>query len=141
MRWLLNVSAENLNSSTASGVTRRRHGTSLGAASRRGATFCAPAFTSSRNTPRRSSSSASPSGVNTRSTTVVKTSVPVEPDFRLTSVSSVSRRTASPMRIGRWKRVCWPANIRRGSGIGGITPESIGLPSGRRPSGGTRGRK
>src|SRR5436309_2607291 len=49
MRWLLNVSAEKRNSTTGSGVTRRRHGTSVGAGSRRGAWLRSPAFTSSEH--------------------------------------------------------------------------------------------
>ena len=42
MRWLLNVSAEKRNSSTGSGVIVRRHGTSVGACSRRGAWLRSP---------------------------------------------------------------------------------------------------
>src|SRR6267142_965226 len=66
MRWLLNVSAEKRNSSTGSGVIVRRHGTSAGAGSRRGAWLRSPDFTSSRKTVRRSSSSARPSAPNTQ---------------------------------------------------------------------------
>src|ERR671924_85966 len=79
MRWLLNVSAENRNSKTGSGFTVTRQGTSTGAGSRRGAWLRSPAFTSSRNTVRRSSSSATPSAPATRLTTVAKTSGPVPP--------------------------------------------------------------
>ena len=76
-----------------------------------------------------------------RWTTVANTRVPVPPVLVEMSASSVSRRIASPMRSGRWNRKRSPANMRRGSGIGGITPVSSGLPSGRSASGAKRGRK
>ena len=142
MRWLLKVSAEKRKSSTGSGVTRLRHGTSAGAGSRFGAWLRSPAFTSSRKTVRRSSSSAAaPSAPSTRLLTVAKTSVPVPPLFTERSASTVSRRTLSPTRNGRRKRTRSPANMRRGSGIGGTTPVSRGLPSGRSSAVATRGRK
>jgi len=72
---------------------------------------------------------------------VANTSVPVPPVFSERSASSVSRRSVSPILIGWWKRKRSPANMRRGSGIGGTTPESSGLPSGRSSLGPNRGRK
>src|SRR6266581_5268610 len=100
MRWLLKVSAEYLKSRTGSANTLRRHGTSSGAGSLRGAWLRSPALTSSRNTPRRSSSTASPSGPEMRLTTVVKTSVPVPPRLTEMSASSVllRERLADPDR-------------------------------------------
>jgi hypothetical protein len=68
-------------------------------------------------------------------TTVAKTSAPVLPLLSEMSASVVSRRTASPRRNARWKRTRSPANMRRGIGIGGTTPASRGLPSGRSASG------
>ena len=125
----------------AAGVTVRRHATSAGATSRRGAWLRSPAFTSSRNTVRRSSSTASPSGPTMRLTTVVKTSVPVPPVFTEMSVSSVSCERLWPIRMGRWKRRVWPANMRRGSGMAGTTPVLAGAPSALSSSGRKRGRK
>ena len=58
---------------------------------------------------------ARPSGPKTRPAMVAKTRVPVPPVLMEMSASSVSRRTASPRRSGRWKRTRSPANMRRGS--------------------------
>ena len=84
---------------------------------------------SSRNTVRRSSSTASPRGPKMRLTVVANTRVPVPPDLAEMSASSVSRRSVSPIRMGWWKRKRSPANMRRGRGMGGTTPVSPGLPS------------
>ena len=57
----------------------RRHGTSLGAASRTGTPALSPAFTSSRNTVLAASVSASPRGVKMRRVWVVTIRLPVLP--------------------------------------------------------------
>ncbi|PYN10019.1 MAG: hypothetical protein DME02_01350 [Candidatus Rokuibacteriota bacterium] len=63
------------------------------------------------------------------------------PLFTDRSASVVSRRTGSPITSGRCSRTRSPANIRRGSGMGGITPVSRGLPSSRRSPVAKRGKK
>ena len=70
----------------------RRHGTSLGAASRTGTPALSPAFTSSRNTVLAASVSASPRGVKMRRVWVVTIRLPVLPWRSWMSENSISRR-------------------------------------------------
>ena len=107
----------------------RRHGTSVGAASRTGTPLFSPGFTSSRKTVFATSTSASPRGVKMRRVWLVTISVPVPPPRSWTSENSVSRRSLSPTRMSPSKVKVEPAYMRRGNGIGGSTPPSTGSPS------------
>jgi hypothetical protein len=82
-----------------------------------GSWFRSPALTSSRNwcaaPPRRE-----PIRPVDAADHRANTSVPVAPGFIVRSTSSVSRRSSSPMRIGRCQRSRSPANMRRGT-VGG----------------------
>src|SRR4030095_1926779 len=143
MRWLLKVRAEYRKSTTGSGVTRRRHATSVGAGLRRGAWLPSPGFTSSRNTVRRSSSIARPAAPNTEVVTVANTRVPVPPRFSVMSASRVSWASIGPQRVRRdagqevereprrRQRVALavfslPAAERQPQGVGGAGVEQIG---------------